>query len=232
HDVRLDAGRLIGEQLAGTANAGLHLVEDQQQMVLVTEPAQRLQELWGHRAHAAFALDRLDQDRGGCWVHGRLVLREVERHLIEAVDHRPEAVEMLLLTASRERRQRAAMERALESDDAVALRVAARRLVLTRHLYGALHRFGARIGEEDELRKARRAQALGKLFAVRHLEEIGDVPDALRLLGQRRNKMRMGVAERVDRNAGSEIEIARSISCGQPSAFASLESKIDPWIGG
>ena len=31
HDVRLDAGRLIGEQLAGAADAGLHLVEDQQQ---------------------------------------------------------------------------------------------------------------------------------------------------------------------------------------------------------
>ena len=36
----VDAGTLIGEQLAGAAHAGLHLVEDQQQAVLVAERAQ------------------------------------------------------------------------------------------------------------------------------------------------------------------------------------------------
>ena len=59
------AGALIGEQLAGAADAGLHLVEDQQQPVLVAELAQALEELRRDHPHAAFALDRLDQDRGG-----------------------------------------------------------------------------------------------------------------------------------------------------------------------
>ena len=36
-----DAGVLVGEQFAGAADAGLHLVEDQQQAVLVAKLAQR-----------------------------------------------------------------------------------------------------------------------------------------------------------------------------------------------
>ena len=31
----VDAGQLVGEQLAGTAHAGLHFIDDQQQAVLL-----------------------------------------------------------------------------------------------------------------------------------------------------------------------------------------------------
>ena len=80
-------------------------------------------------AHAAFALDRLDQDGGGLRADRRLDRLEVaERHLVEAVDRRAEAFEIFLLAAGRERRQRAAVERALEGDDAVALGLAVDRM--------------------------------------------------------------------------------------------------------
>ncbi len=48
HDVGSDAAALIGEQLAGAADAGLHLVEDQEQPVIVAELAQHAQELRRH----------------------------------------------------------------------------------------------------------------------------------------------------------------------------------------
>src|SRR5690606_5971267 len=44
HDVRLDAGVLVGEPLAGAADATLHLVEHEQPVLLVAELAQALQE--------------------------------------------------------------------------------------------------------------------------------------------------------------------------------------------
>ena len=45
HDVGLDAGPLMREELAGPAIAALHLVEDQQHAVLVAERAQAAHEL-------------------------------------------------------------------------------------------------------------------------------------------------------------------------------------------
>ena len=65
HDVGRDAGVLIGEQVAGAADAGLDLVEDQQQPVVVAQLAQGAQERVRHHPHAALAHDRLDQDGGG-----------------------------------------------------------------------------------------------------------------------------------------------------------------------
>ena len=44
HDVGRHAGPFIGEELAGAADAGLDLVEDQEQAVLVAEAAQFAQE--------------------------------------------------------------------------------------------------------------------------------------------------------------------------------------------
>ena len=62
-DVRLDAPVLDGEHLAGAAHAGLHFVGDQQDAVLVAQLAQLAMELRRRHEVAAFALDRLDEDR-------------------------------------------------------------------------------------------------------------------------------------------------------------------------
>ena len=185
-----------------------------------------------HDAHAALALDRLDQDGGGLRPDRALDRLEVaERHLVEAVHDRAEAVEMFLLSAGRERRQRAAVERALEGDDAVALGLAVRRLILARHLDDAFHRLGAGIGEEHVVGEARGAQPLGQPLAFRDAIEVGDVPELLRLLGERLDQMRMRVAERIDRDAGGEIEIAVAVGRDQPDALAPLEGEVDTRIG-
>ena len=65
HDVGLDPGMLVMEQLAGPAHAGLDLVDDQQQAALLGQRPQLLQELIGRRPHAGFALDRLQHDGNG-----------------------------------------------------------------------------------------------------------------------------------------------------------------------
>ena len=86
HDVGRHADLLVAEHLAEPADAGLHLVEGEQQAVLVAELAQVAEELRRRRAHAALALHRLDEDAGGLGRDGALERLEVaERHLVEAL---------------------------------------------------------------------------------------------------------------------------------------------------
>ena len=89
------------EQLTRAAHAGLHLIEQQQNPLLVGERAQILEEAPGDLAHAALAHDRLDEDSGRFIADRRLDGIDVERsHLVEAVDRRSEAFEMLGLAAA------------------------------------------------------------------------------------------------------------------------------------
>ena len=51
------------EHLSGAAEAGLHLVDDEDDAVVVADPAHALEELRRRDDEAAFALDGLDHDR-------------------------------------------------------------------------------------------------------------------------------------------------------------------------
>lgn len=155
HDVGDNASTLIGEELPRASHAGLHLVEYKQQPVLVAQPPQRPQQFRRHDAHATFPHDRLYQNGGSLRPDCALGCREIsERHLIEAIDHRTKAIEILFLAACREGCERASMESAVEGDDAISLRGAACGLVFARRLDGAFHRFGAGIAEEDHISEA------------------------------------------------------------------------------
>ena len=184
----------------------------------------RFSDCGGQLADAALALHRLDQDRGG--FRGDRLGRSidvVERHLVEAVDLGPEAFQIFLLAAGGDRRQRAAVEGAFEGDGAIALGMAVHVMVAARRLDRAFQRLGARIGEEDLVGEGVLDEPLGKPALVGDLVEIGDVPELAGLLGQRRDQMRMAVAERIDGDAAGEIEIALAIGLDQPDTLAPLE---------
>jgi len=120
------------------------------------------------------------------------------------------------------------VEGAVEGDDAVALGMALGGVMLARDLDRAFHRLGAGIGEEDEIGEALFAQPRRQPLAVRAPEQVRHVPQFGGLFLQGRNQIGMGMAERIHRHAGGEVEIALTIGCNQPGAFAALEAEIDP----
>ena len=212
HDIRLNADVLIGEEIAGAAHAGLHFVEGQQQAVFVAQRAQRLDETGRSRPHAALALHQFDQDTGGLRADGLLDGFEIAmRHLVETVHRRAEAFEIFRRAGRRQRRQRAAMEGALESDDAIAFGMPIGEVIVAHELDDAFHRLGAGITEEDEVGKAVLTQARRQPLAVRALEQVRHVPEPGRLLLKRFDQMRMRMTERIHRDARSEVEIAFAV---------------------
>jgi hypothetical protein len=93
-------------------------------------------------------------------------------------------------------------------------------VVAPRSLDRAFQRLGTGIGEEHLVGKGRIAQPLGELFA-RHrsgrgwrcAQLVGLALDSL-------HQMRVGMAERIDRDAGNKIHVAASILIEQPDALA------------
>ena len=150
------------------------------------------------------------------------------RHLVEAVHRRPKTFEIFGGAGRGERAQGAAVEGALEGDDAIALGMALGELIAAHDLDHAFHRFRAGIAEEHEVGKALLAKPRGKLLAIRALEQVRHVPEPGGLFLQRRNQMRMAVAQRIHRDPRGEVEIALAIGGGQPAALAALEAEIDP----
>ncbi len=81
-EIRLDAGMLDGEERPGAAEAGLDLVGDQHDAVLVGDRPQRLHELDRCGNESAFAEHGLDDDCGDAIRRDRCfeeVLERVER---------------------------------------------------------------------------------------------------------------------------------------------------------
>jgi N-acetylmuramic acid 6-phosphate (MurNAc-6-P) etherase len=110
----------MGEQLAGAADAALHLVEDQQQAVLVAELAQRFSEAVGNGRMPPSPCTGSIRIAA---VSGRSRLGRVdvaERTWSKPSTFGPKPSRYFCLAAGGDGRQRAAVEGALEGDDAEA----------------------------------------------------------------------------------------------------------------
>src|SRR5262249_60792925 len=109
HDIRHNAAAFIGEHLARARDARLHLVEHEQQAMLIAQLAQATQKCRRRDTHAAFTLDRFDQNSRSLRTDGALDRIEVAKgHLIETIERRTETVEIFLVPRGRDGRKRAA----------------------------------------------------------------------------------------------------------------------------
>ena len=222
----------MGEELAGAAHAALHLVIDQHQAELVADRTQAPEIALRRASKPALALHRLDQDAGGLLADlGTHLVEIAEGDMVEARRGRAESLEILLVAGSGERRERAPVEGAGTGDEPGFLGMAGLGLVFARHLDGAFHRLGAGIAEKDAVGEGVVDEAPGNLLLARHLEQVGAMPELLRLLGQPLDEIRMAMAQRGDGDAAGEVEILLAGAGEEIGALAPLERQIGPSIG-
>ena len=87
------------------------------------------------------------------------------------------------------------------------------------HLEGALHGFRAGVGEKGALQSADFGQAFGQRTLVLVVIQIRTVDQQSGLLADDLQDPRMGMSQRVDPDAGYEIEIAAAFRIVHIAAF-------------
>ena len=232
-----------GEPLARASEAGLHLVGDEQDAVLVGEAAQLGEEPGARRVVAALTLDRLDQEGGDLsradlvgeqrvqFVDGagRGFLRRhlpLERPGVRGDEHRPDqrvvALPVLGLRGGvGDRAHRPPMEAAPEDDHALATGD------LAGQLHRGLHRLGARV-DEDELVDALGCDLPESLTGAHQAvvaEHHARVPHPVQLVDDRLLHRRRLVTEVGDRDPGGEVEQPSAVRCRHPRPLGARRSR-------
>src|SRR5690606_22166922 len=127
--------------------------------------------------------------------------------------------------------ERAAVERAVERNDLVALGLAPGEEVMACCLDRTLDRLGARIGEEDGISEGIADEPLGKSLALRDREHVRSMPHLVGGVLERPDQVRVAVAQCVHRDACVEVEISGSILREEADALAPLESEWRSGVG-
>ena len=167
HDIGHDAFVLKGEPLPGAADAGLDFIEHQQPRVAIAQVAQGLEITRRCDLYAAFALNRLDQNRHDARAVFALYLLQrgeiAERHFDEVPRQFVEAKPHRRAIAGGQRAEGAAMKR-VGHDHHQRLFDAFTPAVQTRQFQRRFVRFGAGVVEERALHARQHRQPFGQLL--------------------------------------------------------------------
>src|SRR3989454_6452412 len=223
---RHDAHRLVGEERSGAPQAALHLVEDEGGAARVAQLAQPRQPRGIDRMHATFPLHRLDDHRTrllASGAHSPLGGGAVaERDDRDSRDERLEGAAVLGTVRRGERREQAPVEPAAERHDPRLPRP------LAGELEGRLVRLRPGVAEEHLVGERAAHELLGEALARLRAVEVGYV-DQPRREGplERPADHGMIVAQRVDADAGHEVEVAYAVLGDELGAVAARKHRAD-----
>ena len=232
-NVRLDVVLLESKQAAGTANAGLHLVDDKQHILLAAELLYLLDELAVKRQNTALALNQLHHDGAGHIV--RLCayrLDVVGNRVIKALGKREEIVVETLLTGGLQRGYGTSVEGIDERQHLEAALTILVERVLARQLDGTLVCLSARVGKEYlATQMCLFYQLLGNLNHRLGGEQVGNMHQLVRLLIDRVNDCRIGITQTVYTDAGSKIDVLLALNVPQGRTLAVVQCNRETAIG-
>src|SRR6516225_10615061 len=153
HQIRYDAGRLVGPKRAGPPTARHYLVDNEEHIMLVSDFSNRAQGLRRVHPHPAGPLyERLNDDAGDLISMLAQVLiepRGIDGQDIGLEQERLEAAEEHGIAADRHGAERVAVIAVLEADETRPPRLAVVAPELVRHLEGDFDRGAAVVGVKN-----------------------------------------------------------------------------------
>ena len=214
----------------GAPEAALHFVIEQQNAAFVAKCAQSAEKLRRKRSHAAFALDRLHHDGGRARADRLVYALEARGYVEESVEGRPEAQLHLKLSGGGDAAKGAAVERPIQGNDLVAT---ASGTVFASEFVKPFIGFGSAVAEKNfSGGSEHRPDPRGQLGLRTVEEEVRYVDKRGSLRGERFLQRGMGVAEGIDRDAGSEVEIGTAFLIPDPRSLAAHQSKREARVRG
>ncbi|MCY1410795.1 hypothetical protein D9M71_261710 [compost metagenome] len=221
-DVGAHAIGFFGQQRATAANAGLYLIEDQQDAQFTAERFHTLEVFLRGRDNTRLALDRLEHDRHGARIHLGVQRRQViERHLAEARQARLAAVARQRV-GRRQRAQAAAMAGLAGGDDVVGA-VAVQLAPFARQLDRAFAGLGTAVEQVGLVASGTLAQAVDQPQQATAVEARARVDQRLGLVAQRFYQHAGAMAQAVHRATLGEVQIGMPFVVPQPRALATHE---------
>src|SRR5208283_3539885 len=249
HNVRRNPGVIVSPHFSGTPHAGLHLVEDQHDSVLVANALKFLQEKRRRRDEAAFALNRLYDNRrnlfrreqpledllleqfddlsatGFLGVAERAAVGVGEGNVLHAAKQSAEILALRTFRGrKRKRAERAPVEAAIERNQFVASRG------IARQLDRAFYRLCAAIAEEYLVVVRLRHGGDEALRELRHVPVIeiraGNVDELRRLLLNGLHHMGVAMAGGADRDARGKIQESVAVGIFNNRAVAAMSNQL------
>ncbi|MNZ77175.1 hypothetical protein D3C78_957040 [compost metagenome] len=193
----------------------------------IAQLTQALQESSIGRQHAAFALNRLDDHRAGVVVNHLGSGRQIVKWRVgDAARQWREVLGILRLATGRHGKQRAAVEGVVECHNLVLAVVAVIQCAFTRQFQRRFVGFCPGVTEKHLLGKGGVNQQLGqpqhRLVGI----AVAQVPKFARLLHQRCGHDRVRMAQRVNRNAASKIDVRLTLLIPDLRTFSPYQNKI------
>lgn len=198
--------------MAGTAEAGLDLVEEEEGVVAAAELFAGLEEFRGGDVDAAFALDGFEEDGDGVFVEGGFESGDVvEGEVGEAFEQGAEAGFDLILAGGGDAAEGSAVEAVVEGDDAAARGAVGFRgevAEFASEFEEGLVGFGAGVAEEALAGRFHDGfdEEASEFALAADLVPVGAVDEAVALFGEGGGDGRWAMAEGADGDAAAEVE--------------------------
>ncbi len=255
-DIGLDAPMLAGKHFSGPAEAGLNFVGNQENAVVSAKLLEHRQ-IFRRRHHiAAFALNRLDENRRHLFRPNLVTKKGVLDHahaldaagavremvgttmakaignMMDAGNQRPEMGAVRgAASGERQRAERPAVESAMKSDHVLALGM------IARELESGFHGLGAGIGEEYFFRRRARRQPVELFRQLDHRFVIiiaaADMEKFPRLFFDRLHHSRMRMPRAGNGDARHEVEEAIAVDVFDDHPLPAFHhQRINPSVGG